>query len=220
MKSQKSLFKKINSTIFLGILSLSLKSHAYFATLDTGDTLGANNYAVSLSPQFIMNRYDGTDLTFRFDAGIDDDQQVRAIVGTGKVDYQLGALYKYIPYPDTDKQPAIGFLAGGLLSRVQGSNEFSLRFHPLVSKKFQVQNIPFNAYASLPIGITNRDSGTTIPVQMAFGAEWKVPKNQQFAFMAELGFNVSNAFSYLSLAGVFYFDDQNIHLEKRKSKEN
>jgi len=200
------------TSLTLGLsFTLIPRAHAYYSTLDTGDTLGEKKYDVSLEPQVILNRYDGFNLVGRVDAGINEESNLRAIMGFGKVDFQAGALYKYIPFPDTSHQPAIGFTTGAIYAHVQGSSELNLRFTPLVSKKAKVEDVNLNLFASVPFGVLVRDNTTTIPIQIAAGTEWKIPSNEQFSIMGELGVNVSNAFSYISFAGVYYFDESMIH---------
>jgi hypothetical protein len=210
----KSLLKsKTGNCRFFGLfisLMFSVQAHAYFSTLDTGDTLGESKYAVSLEPQFILNRYDGANLVGRFDAGVNEESNLRVIVGGGKVDYETGVFYKYIPFPDTSNQPAIGIEAGGVYAHVQGSSELSLRIHPLISKHVLIDDVKVNIFGSIPFGVTFRDSNTNYPIQLAAGAEWKIPKNEQFSVMGEIGFNVNAAFSYVSFAGVYYFDEATI----------
>ena len=201
------------SLVFSLMLGLSPSAYAYFSTLDTGDTLGANKYAVSIEPQLIFDRYDGANLNGRFDAGINEDSNLRAILGVGVVNFQAGAMYKYIPFPDTASQPAIGIEAGALLARVQDSSEFDVRIHPLISKKIAVEDLKLNMYGSLPFGVNFRTGTTYYPIQLALGSEWKIPKYEQFSVMAELGININAAFGYLSFAGVYYFDQ--VHIERK-----
>ena len=199
------------SLLFISALGLSPKANAYFSTLDTGDTIGAGKYDVSVEPQFILDRYDGANLNGRFDAGINEESTLRTIIGFGQVNFQAGAMYKYIPFPDTPNQPAIGIEAGAIYARVQNSSELDLRIHPLVSKKVQLEDFKLNVYGSIPFGATFRDGNTYYPIQLAAGTEWKIPQHEQFSLMAELGINVNAAFGYVSFAGVYYFDDSNIH---------
>ncbi len=199
-----------SALILLSIQSLVPCANAYYSTLDTGDTLGANKYAVSIEPQFILDRYDGANVNGRFDAGINEDSNMRAIVGFGIVNFQAGAMYKYIPFPDTPNQPAIGIEAGAIYARVQNTSELAFRVHPLVSKKIKLQELKLNIYGSLPIGVSFRDGNTYYPIQLALGSEWKIPKNEKFSVMGEIGLNINAAFGYISFAGIYYFDDTNI----------
>lgn len=182
-------------------------AHAYFATIDTGDLIAPGKFQASVEPQLILNKYDGFNLVGRFDTGINDSSSVRGILGFGKVDFQLGGMYKYIPFPDLPSQPAIGFETGALLARVDGKTEFSLRFHPLVSKKFETEIGDLTPYGSLPFGVTSRSGEDTfVPLQFEVGAELRPLNMPNLSFFAELGINISNSFSYLSAAVAWRFD--------------
>ena len=187
---------------------------AYFATLDTGDLVKPQKYRLSLSPQIIFNKYDGANITSRFDTGINEDSSVRAILGVGKVDFQIGGFYKYVPYPDTAQQPAIGGMAGLIIARVNGGSEVSLRFHPLISKRLNTKIGDVVPYGTIPLGITTRSEETFVPVQLAGGAEWKPENLLNFSFQAEIGLNISRSFSYIAAAAVFDFDEDT--LKRRK----
>lgn len=186
------------------------KSHAYFSVIDTGELVAPEKYRAIVEPQLILNNYDGANLVGRFDTGIDRESSVRGILGLGKVQYQAGAMYKYVPYPDVAGQPAIGGQAGVLFSRVNGENEISLRAAPLVSKRFDTKYGDVTPYGSVPFGITSRSSETFVPIQLAGGAELRPDWNKNLRIYGELGVNVNRAFSYLSAAVAYDFDDEMI----------
>ncbi len=197
--------------VALSILLTTAQSFAYFSTIDTGDLLERGKYRAILEPQIILDRYDGLNFVGRFDSGLTEDANVRALVGFGKVDFQMGGFFKYVPFPDVDKQPAIGGEAGILYARVNGETEFSLRIHPLVSKKFATEIGDLTPYVSLPLGITNRASDTFVPVQLVGGSEWKTLKWDNLRFFAEVGLNINHSFGYISGAVAYYFDDPTGH---------
>jgi hypothetical protein len=191
----------------LGSLSFSSKAAAYFSVIDTGELIAPNRYQVGLESQVVLNEFEGMNFVGRFDAGIDESSSARAILGFGKVDFQAGAFYKYIPFPDVEGQPAIGFTTGLMLARVAGGTEFSLRFNPLVSKRFQTEIGDFVPYAALPLGLRNTDAGSFVPVQIVGGTEFRPLSSTNWSYFAEAGVNLSKAFSYISLAFMYRFDD-------------
>jgi hypothetical protein len=190
-------------------------AQAYFSTIDTGEIIAADQYQISIEPQLVLNRYDGTNAVMRFDTGLDEASSVRGILGFGKVDFELGGMYKYVPFPDLDKQPAIGFEAGAVLARVNGGTEFSLRFHPLISKRFATEVGDLIPYASLPFGITSRTDQTVVPIQLGGGAEFRPLNYKNWSFFGELGINLNQSFSYLSLAAAWRFNDSTLSAFKK-----
>lgn len=189
-------------------------AQAYFSTVDTGDLVAPQKFQAIVEPQLILNKYDGLNVVGRFDTGLNESSSVRGILGFGKVDFQLGALYKYIPFPDLPGQPAIGGEAGAVLARVDGKTEFSLRLHPLVSKKFETEIGDVTPYASIPFGVTSRSGDETfVPVQVEFGAEVRPLNLQSLSFFGEFGINVNKSFSYISAAVAWRFDEDTMRVK-------
>ncbi len=190
------------------VMMASSPAKAYFSTIDNGDLVAPGAYQVSLEPQLIFNQYDGFNAIGRFDTGIDHQSSARALLGVGKVDFQIGGFYKIVPFPDTATQPAIGADMGVIVARVGGETETSLRFHPLTSKRFETEVGDLTPYASLPIGVTWRSGNdTTIPVQIVGGTEFRTLAHPNLSYFAELGVNLNKSFSYLSAAIAYRFDD-------------
>jgi hypothetical protein len=207
----------IGSAVFAVLISSSIASsvaNAYFSTLDTGDIIEKDKYQVMLEPQVILTDIQGVNAVTRFDTGIDQDSSLRAILGFGKVDFQIGGMYKYVPFPDTAKQPAIGGEAGILFARVNGGTEFSLRLHPLVSKTLETEIGDVIPYGSIPFGFTSKKNEDVFPIQLVGGSELRPLNTPGFSFFGELGVNVNKAFSYVSVAVAYRFDDKMVRKHK------
>lgn len=192
----------ITSTFFF-----SQTSFAYYSLLDTGELLKTNEYAASVEPQWDTH---GFNALVKLDTGVTDDQTIRALVGGGAVDFQLGALYKYVPFPDTATQPAIGGSAGIILARVSGATEATALFNPIVSKSFEIEVGDVTPYGSLPIGISWRKDETVIPLQLVGGAKFEPLNLPQWSFFAEVGSNLSHAYGHFSLAAMYRFDEDQL----------
>jgi hypothetical protein len=149
----------------------------------------------------------GLNLNAFFDAGVSDSSNVRAVLGFGSVSFNTGVFYKWVPIPDYENQPAIGIMVGGTWARYNGENYPSLRFHPIISKAFESDIGRFTPYATTPFGITAGPKKNTFPFQLAAGTDWKPGGLEKMHFMIEMGLNLNEAFSYVSLAGVLYFDE-------------
>ncbi len=212
MNSNSRISKLVLATAALLILpTLSQTAHAYYSTIDTGNLIAPGKYQVSAETQGILNRYDGVNEIGRFDTGIDDYSSMRAILGFGAVGFDLGGFYKYVPFPDTAKQPAIGGEVGAEYTRVNGNTEFNIRFNPLVSKKFETEIGDVTPYASIPIGIDFRYNETVVPIQFVAGAEFTFLNTPNLSYFAEFGIDVNEAFGYLSAAVAWRFDDSLLH---------
>lgn len=207
--------RKFNALSLLAILVIAVSAlvsppaHAYFATLDNGEVLKEGEYQAMFSPQLIFNQYDGANFTGRLDTGLADGLSGRAILGFGKVDFQMGGMLKWIPFPDTSSQPAIGGEAGVLIARIGSTTQYSLRFHPLVSKKIETEIGDVIPYGSLPLGVTVQSGGATetiVPVQLVAGSELRPLEMKNWSFFGELGVNITRSFGYVSIAAAYRFD--------------
>lgn len=195
--------------VLLGLFAHA-QAHAYYSTMDTGDLLERDNYKLGIETQFITDSPSGMNVVGRFDSFFSSDSNVRAIMGFGSTDFQLGGYYKWVPIPDIDNQPAIGLLAGVLYATDQGINELSLRFHPLISKKYGLEmGGDITPYASIPFGIRSVDGTTDVPVQFEMGAQLKTAKFEKVLFVGEVGFDISKAFTYISIGATLQFDEYN-----------
>ncbi len=195
---------------FAGTQLVSHQAQAYFSTIDTGELIAPDKYQVSLEPQLIFNRYEGFDIVGRVDTGLTEATGLRGILGFGKVNFQIGGMYKWVPFPDVAGQPAIGLDAGVILARIDENTEFNVRLHPLISKRLESEIGDFVPYASLPLGVSVRKEKTVVPLQIAGGTEFRPLNLPRISFFAELGININEAFSYVSLAAAYRFDDSSI----------
>lgn len=208
------------ATAIFAVLCTSQVASAYFSTIDTGELVAPHAYRATLEPQFILNRINGANGIGRFSTGITDESSAELVLGLGEVDFQAGAFYKLIPYPDTEGQPALGAKFGFLLGEVGNETEYNLRFHPLVSKAFETEIGVLTTYGSLPLGIRTRNDTTTFPLQIAGGIEYKVQGHENLRLMTELGLNLSKAFDYISFAVAYSFDEENVNeLRERTSTQ-
>ena len=194
--------------LILGLSLITAPAHAYYSTIDTGDLVAPGHYQAGLEVQGVMNNHPGANVVGRVDTGIDDSSSIRGILGFGKVDFQLGGMYKLIPFPDTASQPAMGFEAGALIARVDGGEtQVSLRFHPLISKRLESEIGNITPYGSIPFGLTFGNNGVFIPSQFVVGVELRPLNLPNLSLFAELGLQMTHSFSYVSIAAAYRFDD-------------
>lgn len=201
----------------LTVLFVSIPSaFAYNSVLQTGDLVEPGAFQAAVAPQLILGGYrTGVGLDALLDVGVDNASSARGLIGVGDaVNFEVGGLYKYIPFPDTERQPAIGGEVGVIFARVDGLSEVDLRFNPLVSKHLETEVGDITPYASLPIGVTFRDGNAFIPIQLAGGAEMRLLGTPNLSFFLEGGVNLYRAFGYISGAVAWRFDE--VSLKRRK----
>ena len=197
---------------FIAAFLISTQAFAYFATMDNGDILSEGKYRLMAGPQVVFNgENDGANFAARFDMGTTKSSNMRALVGAGATDFFGGLFYKWIPYPDTKNQPAIGLMGGFIFSREKyddvKKDAISFRLHPIISKQFETDIGILTPYTSLPFGVTFVKGTTTYPIQLVGGTEFKPYTWQNISFFGEFGLDVSKAFSYIEVAIAFYFDE-------------
>ncbi|MGE3975928.1 MAG: hypothetical protein AB7F59_15495 [Bdellovibrionales bacterium] len=193
---------------FLCALPFTNNAYAYFSTMDTGDILPSGQYKLGVEPQYVSDP-SGLNLNSFFDAGVTESSNIRVVAGVGSVSFNTGLFYKWVPIPDYQNQPAVGLMVGGTWARYKSENYPSVRFHPIVSKAFDTNIGLLTPFAALPFGITAGPSRNTYPMQLAVGSDWKPDGLEKVHFMVEMGLNLNEAFSYVSVASVIYFDDEN-----------
>lgn len=181
-------------------------SQAYYETLTTGNLLERGQYAATGSGQFITSGDDGFNVVGMLDSGLTADSNLRAVVGFGTTDFHLGGYYKWVPIPDVDNQPAVGIMGGVVYARHEQFDELSLRFHPLISKAFEVEVGDITPYASLPFSLRSVDGDFDVPLQAVVGAELKTFHYENIKFISEIGFDVSKSFTYFSIGMIVGID--------------
>ena len=197
------------------LLLLAPNAHAYNSVIQTGDVVDPGAFQAAIVPQAILGQYKGIGVDALLDVGVDNGSSARGLIGVGDaVGFEVGGFYKYIPFPDTDKQPAIGGEVGVVFARTSGLSEVDLRFNPLISKKFETEVGDFTPYLSVPIGLAFRDGLTSVPVQLAVGSELRLLSTQNLSFFLEGGVNLNAAFGYISGALAWRFDEVSLKRHK------
>ena len=185
----------------------------YYDVLDNGEILPKGTYKLLGDAQLLTDS-GGLNVSAAFDTGIDEEFGARGLVGFGRTDYFFGGLLKWMPIPDIEGgQPAVGFNLGLLYGHWNDDSDLTIRWEPLVSKKFKIETAVVTPYASIPVGVRIRNSnsnyntsGTDVTWQLAVGSQLRVERWKNLQFMGEVGMDLGNALSYISLAAVWYFD--------------
>ena len=120
----------IGLTLFTVAVISASPSWAYYTLQDTGELLKPNQMRFSGDLEFVTHGPTGVDVDGRFDHGLTDELNLRAEIGTGATNVLAGAYLKWVPFPDYDKQPAIGVSVGGQYAHYSGANETTFRVIP------------------------------------------------------------------------------------------
>lgn len=203
---------KIIGVVALGFLSSPC--WAYYDVLDTGEVMQKGKYKLTADTQLLTST-GGGNVGVIADAGIQEEYGLRAIAGLGRTDYFFGGLFKWMPIPDIQNQPAVGFNAGLLYAKWYDNRDLTFRFEPLVSKKFSLEQVIITPYGSIPLGLrtrssnVNSDTGTDIAWQFVVGSQLQIEKWKNLQFMGEVGLELDHSLSHISVAAIWYFDEEN-----------
>jgi len=178
-------------------------AQAFYTVQETGDLLKPNQMQIATELQAITSGDDGINVIGRFDKGLDEEINLRFEVGFGTTDSTVGAYIKWVPIPDYESQPAIGFTFGAHIANYEDETEFAGRVIPFVSKQFDTDWGLVTPYAALPFAFSQYDDESQNPFFLVLGSRYKHPEFQYCDFTAELGFEISDSFTYLSLGAIF-----------------
>lgn len=192
---------------------ISVQAHAaYYGVLDNGEVQPAGQYKVTTDVQ-ALTKNGGLNLGGTFDMGFNDEFGLRALLGFGKTDFFAGAMFKWMPIPDLENQPAIGVNLGVVYANDEDIRDMSFRAEPLVSKRLTVEQTVITPYAALPVSVRVRDTNsvavkeeTRMAFQLVIGSQLQIEAYKNLQFIAEIGLDLDQSPGYVSMGAVWYFD--------------
>ncbi len=204
---------KSQSICLIAACLLSAPAWADYSVMDNGEVMKSGHYKVTGNTQ-ILTENAGLNVGGRIDMGINEDFGVRGLLGAGNTDLFFGGAVKWMPIPDTEKQPAIGGNVGILYVKDGDVKDLILRVEPLVSKITKIEQVVFTPYASLPVGVRMRkspgsdDGDSDLTLQLVLGTQLQIPTWQKLQFIAEVGIDLDKAPGYLNVGAIFYWDSE------------
>ena len=195
--------------IFAPVFLLSSMSHAFLTVNETAEILPDNFFKIGVAPQAILSSGGGFNIGAFVDAHLDDDVDGRITAGSGETDFFTQASIKWVPFPDVDRQPAMGARAAIIYAREEnksGNNENLTGFQitPLFSKKADTRYGNMIPYVAVPITFFNAKSESYTASQFTVGAEWFPEMDRHFG--TEFNLNLKNSYSSFSVYFSFPFE--------------
>jgi hypothetical protein len=191
-------------SIFASAFMLSRPSHAFLVIHETAEILPENYYRLGVAPQLLVSNGGGFNVGIYADAHVDDDLDARITMGGGETDFWAQASAKWVPFPDVDKQPAMGGRAAVIFAREEDNNYTGLQITPLFSKKADTRYGNMIPYAGLPITIFTGKHRSYTASQFTIGAEWFPDQDKHMG--AEFNLNLDNSVSSISAYFSFPFE--------------
>lgn len=209
----RTFLKSLLATVAGAAIVMAPKASAYYSVLDNNEILSKGNYKITTNAQFITEGGGGANVAARFDMGLDEEFGVRGIFGVGQTDFFAGGMVRWVPIPDIDNQPAVGFNAGVLYGKDEDVRDLTVRIEPIASKKFNVSETIFTPYVSLPLGVrfqdTDVEDDTNVTWQLVVGSQLQIPDLQKIHFIGEIGLDLTKAPTYVNIGALLYFDEEN-----------
>lgn len=189
------------------VLALFLNvSQAYLGLLTDGDILPADKFRTGAELQGVLNENDGINIAGHFDMGLNESTELLLEAGTGAQDFFGTLQFKYVPFPDYENQPAIGFIFGTTMTSESGNSDTLLNVKAFASKEFETDIGQMTPYGGLAVNLALTDNNDQDPLQLILGNKYKHPDWESMYLFAELGIDVSDAFNYIAVYLTYEFD--------------
>lgn len=185
---------------------LSSPAFAYLSVTESAEVMKSGTYALGIEPQFLTSDGGGTNINAFVDAGFRDDLSGRISVGGGETDFNAFASAKWVPFPDYDNQPAMGVRFGAGFARDEELNILQIQMAPMVSKKIDTVYGLATPYLAIPFTYLNTKHDNTVASNFVIGSEFNYFELPTLKVGAELGLELNDSYSYISLYISFPFD--------------
>lgn len=196
--------KKLFLFIFALFVFNTPKAQAYYTFLSTGDIPKSGTYKASTFVQFLTDGPVGTTFNAQLETYFRSDASLLFTVGAG-THQMASASIKWVPVPDLHNQASIGLVLGGHFGSFKtetAGKDFSIFTKAFVGKHLAIDLGEMHSFASLHLGFQSLPEQKKIPILLAVGTELKLFAQPKFNFIAELGFNLNQAFTYISMGVV------------------
>lgn len=186
----------------------SLSSWAYLGIDGSAELPKVGKYVLGGYSQLMLNEGGGAQFGANLDMGFSEELATQFSIGVGKIDFNLGAGFKWIPIPDFEKQPAMGFKVSAWYARTQDANVWTIQIAPMFSKKVQTDSGLFIPYAAIPVNVVYQTDNSHTGTQFTIGAEYHSKKVEGMYFSGEAAVNLKDAYSFVGASINFPFDSE------------
>lgn len=181
----------------------------YLTIGESGEILPEKDFQIGASPQIITNNDTGINASVFLDAVWTDSLSSRFVLGVGEVDFYSSGSLKYVPFPDYQRQPAMGIKTSIWYAREGSVNTTTIQLAPLLSKKYQTEEYGLlTPYAAYGLNFVSVEDDSETGHQFFIGTDWKTPQLENVNFTAELAFSLKDSTSGISLFVSIPFDSK------------
>lgn len=201
-------FAKYVTSSFVFGLFLSSTAHAYLSLAESGELLPQGSYQVGIEPQLLTSKDSGGNINVFFDTPVNDSTSARILLGGGSIDFNAFASVKWVPFPDVDKQPAMGLRLGAGVARNESENIIQLQAAPMVSKKYETEYGLAVPYFAVPLTFLNTKNENFVATNLTVGSEFHYHEWNNMTLGGEIGLDLNKSWSYLSIFATFPFESR------------
>lgn len=192
--------KQISKIIYVGLFLFASTGFASLRSGENAEIIPLNKMQAGAQGMIGLGSHSEFNIAGHLDKAINQDSQVRGIVGMGKYGLLAGASYKWTPFPDFENQPAIAFKSGIQVYRLKKSSVLDIFFQPIISKKYKTDKGTVIPYISVPLGVTYYKDESVTPIQFIMGSTY-------YDYGAEIGLELQNSDSYILFYWNYLFDE-------------
>lgn len=187
--------------------ALTLLSPAQAGVFDLPGFVEGGQGSVGLEPEISISNETGAAFNFKPRYGVNDMLNIEGMIGTGAGarKFRAGVIADIEWFPDYENQPGIATALFMEYYRLRNDGLLMFGVKPLVYKTFEGAEAEYIPFIALPLGWNYRNSLITGFFQIAFGSMFKIPGQENIRLTGEAGFNIDDAYSYLSGGVTYYF---------------
>jgi hypothetical protein len=191
--------------LVIGLMSYST-THAYLGIHESGELIPNKSYQLGFAPQLLTSKNSGINLNIFLDGTVNDSTSARVELSGGSIDFNAFASAKWIPFPDFDRQPAMGLRFGAGYARDESENILELQLAPLVSKKYDTEYGLAVPYFAIPFTFLNTKSENFVATGLTIGSEFHYNEWKNVTMGGEIALDLNKSWPYLSIFAKFPFD--------------
>lgn len=202
------------SILILLFFFVSTTQAAYLTLGESAEVISPQTYRIGADVQALTTSGGGFNVGAFMDAGWADGMSSRFNFGVGKIDFHLGASFKWVPIPDVDRQPAMGLKTSFFTSRYDSQNFNVLQIAPLVSKKMDSNSGLWTPYAAISVNV-GLNSGSRTGTSFIAGSELLLKEYEHIHLAGEMSLDLKDSIGHFAFFASMPFDSKS-GFKKRK----
>ena len=205
----------MKKAILILLFSLCSGAQASYLTIgESAEVIPSQSYRIGGDLQLLTSDGGGMNVGAFLDAGWGEGMSSRFSFGVGKIDFHLGASFKWIPIPDVARQPAMGVKASLYTARYESENVNVIQVAPMLSKKTDSDVGLWTPYTAIALNV-GMNSGSRTGTAFVVGTELLLKDYDGVHFASEIGMNLKDSIGHIAFFGSIPFDSKQ-GFKKRK----